>query len=210
MEAHLHGLPALAGAPLRSPVRLPRGQRALGIETTAFLRMCQGEPKLALLLARHLARKLLQRRLPYHWAQQPRGSQAPVDRPLLPAEKALALLDAQLFQGQSSQALLRIAESFVTRFYAPGQPLAEAGQPPRLIVVLAGQGEVLGEAECLTGRPWSVPLYAAEATITLEADHDAFQRLLYMLPALPFQLARHEAQRLLHGCRWSRWTTESK
>lgn len=199
---------ALAEAPMRRTVRLPRQGRVLGIGAPAFLSICRGEPKLALVLALHLARRVLQRHSPhFSGALTEQAGRAAPDRPLLPGEKALALLETDLFQGQSSQSLLRIAESFVTRFYPPGSFLAEAGDAARLIVLLSGKvqadterlgsGAVLGDAECLAGRPWNAPVTAVQATVSLETGHGDFQRLLYMLQGLPFQLARRLAKRVL-------------
>ncbi|HYG58385.1 MAG TPA: hypothetical protein VD902_10030 [Symbiobacteriaceae bacterium] len=195
---------ALAGAPMQRALRMPALGHILGIDVPAFLTICRAEPKLSRTIAGHLAWRVYHRALPLLPAA---GSVAPVpDRPLLPAEKALALLETDLFGGQGSKALLGIAESFVTRFYPAGAPVAVAGGAPRLVAVVAGQvqsgavrleaGGVLGDTECLLGRPWREGAVAGSATVTLEAERDDFLRLLYMLPDLPFRLARRMARRV--------------
>ncbi|MFZ5823173.1 MAG: hypothetical protein ACOY94_02325 [Bacillota bacterium] len=198
-----------AGAPVRRTVRLAAGQRALGIAVPEFLAICREEPKLARIIALHLAHRVWERHAPH--LQGPAAAPgAPLpNRPLLPAEKALTLLDTDLFGPHGSQALLGIAEAFVTRFYPAGAPLAEAHSAPRLLVVVAGQvrtggvvsgpGAVLGDTECLLARPWREPVTAVSPSVTVEAEHDAFQRLLYALGDLPFHLARRQARRLSLG-----------
>lgn len=196
----------LAGAPLRRTLKVQG--RVLSIAVGAFLEICQGEPKLSRLLASHLARQAWRRRSPLLDGGAPGAGGTPVaGRPLLPAEKALALLETDLFGGQSSGALLGIAESFVTRFYPPGAPLAEPRAEPRIVLLLAGQvrsgavmlgaGGIFGDTECVLGRPWREPVTAVAATVTLEAERHDFLRLLYLLPDLPFRIARRQARRLL-------------